>query len=89
MSTAAEAWVVELPHDHAEWPALPSAADRVWQTTLTAERGVTALLLPMTALPDLVSMHPQVTELCGSMTKCIAQKMSRSWLTASFGHRPR
>ena len=65
MSTAAEAWVVELPRDPEEPPALPPAADRVWRTTLRAERGVTALLLPMAALPSLLAVHPQVCAIVG------------------------
>ncbi len=60
VSVAAEAWVVELPRDSEEQPALPPAADRVWQTTLTAECGLTALMLPMAALPSLLALHPQV-----------------------------
>ena len=68
VSIAAEAWVVELPRDAEERPALPSAADRVWRTTLTAERGVTAVLLPMAALPSLLALHPQVTYMSADTT---------------------
>ena len=59
---SAEAWVCELPRDVDKQAALPQAADSVWQTTLTAESSVIALLLPMAALPSLLAEHPQVSK---------------------------
>ena len=58
----AEAWIFELPPEVNCQAALPQTADGVWQTTLTAESVVNALLLPLAALPTLLTSYPQVSD---------------------------
>jgi hypothetical protein len=63
---AAEAWIIELPQDADVRKLTGQAAKqsaRVWQTTLTAETAVEALLLPEAAQASLLEMLPQVLTL--------------------------
>ena len=80
----AEAWIIELPRDaDAEKVTgqAPEHTSRVWQTTLTADTAVDALLLPATALPRLLEEFPQVpsTDVASSQTLPMDANMFTCW----------